>query len=162
MVGKRSWPRRDRARALRSAGPLGDPILGTSQPASCPTGFTLLVCSRQVLPDRVSLRRRTTSLFAASVISSVIALAKPANRSEQTKADETIRKRQVADSVRLGVKIARIHWAFTKSVQRNPASQPSSKAGSHSERRSIISNSSPRERPAVRAGSEILSLFPIS
>jgi len=40
----------------------------------------------------VLLRRRTISSFAASVISSVIALAKPENRSERTKADERIGK----------------------------------------------------------------------
>jgi hypothetical protein len=78
-------PRRLDGRLLREAWSLPPPSRASA---------AILLKGRQALTDhRVSLRRQTTSSFAASVISSVIALAKPENRSEQTKADEKIRKR---------------------------------------------------------------------
>jgi len=48
---------------------------------------------------REAFDRRTPEIVAASVISSVIALAKPENGRERTKADDRIGKRQITGTV---------------------------------------------------------------
>ena len=70
--------------------------------------------------DRVGFRRNELGkTFAASDISSVIALAKSENGRESTRADAGIRKRQIDGAVRLQRKALSL-LGFLKTAGKNP------------------------------------------
>ena len=130
--------------------------------------------------------RRTRDTFGASVIASVIALAESENRRKQTGADDRTRKRQLADimgvvlttPVFVGVSencgkdslppshppprseftsaTARC-LAVARSAKADP--EPSSIPGSHSDRTSMISNTSTIDYQQLDLEREILSLL---
>src|SRR5947208_16299924 len=103
----------------------------------------------------------TREAFAASDISSVIARAKPENGSEQTKADERIRKHQNAGPERLIRKTACL-WGFLQAAAETPCLPANSLRSRRNERTPIFSDTSTAATRSDPSLSRAVSSVPAS